>query len=63
MYFVCAFAICACDVDVALILFSDVYLTCSLVMLFAGVMSFEERRPANGSLDVSTGSLSLDRNL
>jgi hypothetical protein len=60
---VCVFAICTCDVDVVLILFSDVFLTCSVVLLFVGVMSPEERRLANGSLGFSTRSPSLDIHL
>ena len=59
----CVFAICTCGVDVVLILFLDAFLTCYLVLLFAGVRGFEERRLANGSLGFSTGNPSLDRHL
>ncbi len=57
---VCVLSICECDVDLLLILFYDVFITGSSVQVFTGVVSFEERRLANGSLGFSNGSPSLD---
>ena len=54
---------CVSDADVVLILFYSVFLSGSPSPLVAGVMSFEERRLANGSLGFSTGSPSLDSHL
>jgi len=62
-WFGCVFAICVFDVDVVLILVSSVFLSGSPSPLVAGVMSFEERRLANGSLGFSTGIPSLDMDL
>ena len=62
-WFGCVFAICVSDVDVVMILFSGVFLLGSPSSLVAGVVSFEERRLANGSLGFSTRSPSLDRHL
>ena len=59
----CVVAICACDVDVLLILSSNVFITGSFVHVFTRVVSFEERRLANGSLGFSTVSPSLDMHL
>ena len=57
------FAICVPDADVVLILFSSLFLSGSPSPLVAGVMSFKERRLANGSLGFITGSPSLDMHL